>query len=208
VAGVEGYYLFTSSHARHAEADGNVAEALMWYDRSEGEQFGRDMLLSKSVLLMDSGKTEEAGDALDEYAALNPHDARVWKLKGILALKTRDPGSAFENVAKAFQLGKMTDLGITTLYLQTALSAGKQDAIQAQKTDIDTLFSLYANAIGQNTHFIALSRNVEELQTVASLLGQLFPDDARQYLTIAREAMDHAETERARLTSRKPGILW
>ncbi len=208
VACVEGYYLVTSSYARHAEAAGNAEEALLWYDRSEGEQFGRDMLLSKSVLLMDAGKTQEAADALNEYAALNPHDARVWKLKGILALKMRDAKSAFENVAQAFRLGKMTDLGITTLYLQTAISAGKQDVIQSQKTDIDTLFSLYANAIGQNTHFIALSRNVEELQTVAGLLGQMFPDDAGEYRTIARQAADHAETERARLTSRKPGILW
>ncbi len=208
VTAVEGYYLVTSSYARHAEADGNAAEALMWYERSEGEQFGRDMLLSKSVLLMDAGRTQEAGDALDGYAAINPHDARVWKLKGILALKTGDDAMAFESIAKAYELGRMTDLGITTLYLQAARSAGKPDAIRLRKTEIDTLFSSYANAIGQNTHFIALSRNVEELQTVARLLGEIFPLEAKRYLTIARQAADHAETERTRLTSRKPGILW
>lgn len=204
----EGYYLVTSSFARHAEADGNVAEALEWYGRSEGELFGRDMLLSKAVLLMDADRLQESAAALDEYAALNRHDARVWKLKGILALKSGDNAAAFENIAKAFELGKMTDLGITTLYLQSAQAAGKADVIRGQRTDIDTLFSLYANAIGQNTHFIALSRNVEELQTVARLLAQIFPGDRQRYLEIARQAADHAAEERSRLTSRTPGILW
>lgn len=208
VSSIEGYYLVTSSFARHAEAAGRTEEALEWYGRSEGELFGRDMLLSKAVLLMDADRTQESGEVLNEYAMLNPHDARVWKLKGILALKTGDPALAFESIAKAFELGKMTDLGITTLYLQSARAAGKLDVIRAQKTDIDTLFSLYANAIGQNTHFIALSRNVEELQTVARLLGQIIPEGAREYTTIARQAADHAEAERARLTSRTPGILW
>jgi len=205
---VEGYYLGTSSFARHAEAAGDADGALQWYARSDGELFSRDMLLSEAVILMDKDRTPEAGDALRRYQELNPHDARVWKLKGILALKQGDPSLAFQNIRKAYELGKMTDLGITTLYLQSARAAGKKSEIEKERTDIDTLFSHYANAIGQNTHFIALSRNVEELQTVARLLGQFFPKDAQRYAAIAREASNHAAEERSRLSARTPGILW
>lgn len=205
---IEGYYLATSSLARHAEAAGRPDEALEWYARSSGELFGRDMLLSEAVILMEKDRMPEAGDVLHAYEALNPHDARVWKLKGILALKEGDPSLAFQNIRKAYELGKMTDLGITTLYLQSARAAGKDADIAKERTDIDTLFAHFATAIGQNTHFIALSRNVEELQTVARLLGQHFPKDAQRYAAIARDASNHAAEERSRLSARTPGILW
>lgn len=208
LASVEGYYLVTSSFGRHAEAKGNRAEALEWYGRSEGELFSRDLLLSKAVLLMDDGRMQESSDTLDAYAALNPHDARVWKLKGILALKDGDPRTAFGYVSTAFDLGKMTDAGIVTLYLQSALDAGMRDEIESRRSDLNTLFYLYADAVGQNAHFIALSRNVEELQTIARLLGRFFPDDASEYLDVARKAAEHAATERERFDARAPGMLW
>lgn len=205
---VEGYYLVTSSFGRHADAAGDKRAALEWYAKSDGELFSRDLLLSKAVILMDEGRTQEAGEALHAYAKLNPHDARVWKLLGILSLKRRDPALAYGHIRRAHELGRMTDLGITTLYLQSALAAGKTEDLRARKTDIDTLFSQYATAIGRNTHFIALSRNVEELQTVARLLSQLYPSESKRYLEIARQAADHAAEERSRLSSRTPGILW
>lgn len=204
----EGAYLITSSFARHADAAGQTEEALLWYGRSERELFGRDLFLAKAVILMDAGRHAEAADALGAYVRENAHDARVWKLMGILALKEEDPVLAFANIQKAYDLGKMTDLGITTLYLESAVAGDQVETIVTQKKDVDALFMAYADAIGENAHFIALSRNVEELQTVARLLGRVFPADAERYRSIAAKAADHAATERARLSSRTPGILW
>jgi len=208
VASYESYFLVTSSVARHAEADGDTDTALEWYERSRGSLMGRDVLLSKAVILMDAGRSQEAGDALAEYAEQNRHDARVWKLKGILALKESDPSLAYVNIQKAFELGKMTDLGLTTLLLQAGRSAGETESLAMRKTELDELFTQFADAINQNAHFIALSRNVEELQTVSRLLGVLFPEDAKRYRDIAGKALKHAEEERSRLESRSPGMLW
>jgi hypothetical protein len=57
-------------------------------------------------------------------------------------------------------------------------------------------------------HFIALGGSVEELDRVAVLMARLFPTDKGRYEKIAREAMEHAEVERASFAARPTGLLW
>ncbi len=207
IATWEGAFLVTSSLGRRAAAQADSVNAIKWYNLSKMELFSRDLLLSEAQIKAASGDNEGALASLDRYQPLNPHDSRAWKIRGSVLLSLNRTADAMSALEQAYEGGKYTDVGILRLLLQTS-AQNPSASYRARKTEFDALFIAYADAIGANTHFIALSDNVEELQQVARILGRLFPSDADRYLTIAREAQDHAQTERAAFAARPPGTLW
>lgn len=205
---VEGLYLCSSSFGRHTQAVGNTQEALEWFAFSHNELFSRDLLLSRAQLLMKENRFEEALEVLDEYKEQNYHDARVWKLRGMILLRLNEPGPALTAFEHAYTEGRYTDLEITLLYLQTLEKVLGHDEIVAKKIEFDELFTDFADAINANTHFIALSANVEALQSVARELARFYPSDGERYILIAREAAAHAKEERSVYEAKPSGILW
>jgi len=204
----EGIGLVLSSFGRHAEANGDSETALQWYNRAKHEWFSRDMHLSEAQLYLQKNDPGAALRAIDTYMKQNALDARAWKLRAMALLRDQDVTGAAEAIEKAYAIGKYTDLGMLDLLLQTARDPQQKEKLLTRKLEFDTVFSAYADAIEQNTHFIALSQNVEELLSVARELSQLFPVDERRYKQIARKAADHARGEREKYTAQSTGMLW
>lgn len=204
----EGVFLATSSMGRHAMAAGNNDIALQWFERSHPGLFSRDLYLSEAQIYIQKGRHAEALTALDRYRALNPHDPRGWKLRGEALLGMENNKEAIEALTLAYEKGRYTDIGITRLLLEAVQRAGKVEEYAPLKHEFDTIYSDFAQAIETNTHFIALSQNVEELQAVSRLLSEMYPLDAQNYEAIARSATEHAEKERQRFTARAQGMLW
>lgn len=203
----EGIFLVTSSLGRHALAGGDTQTALAWFEKSHRSLFPRDLYLSEADIHMADNNLEAARASLNAYAAMNEHDARLWKMRGILDLKENKPAEAERNLEKAYELGRYTDLSILRLLLDSRIRNATGENT-ARKEEFDALFSAYADAIERNTHFIALSFNVEELPLVAELLGRLYPMDATRYESISSAAVAHATEEREKFKARTPGLLW
>jgi O-antigen ligase len=203
----EGWFLVTSSFGRHSLAAGDAATAQEWFDASRGELFSRDLLLSSAQLHLQQSQTGAALAVLDDYQKLNALDARAWRLRGETLLVSNNITEATEALERAYELGRYIDIGTLRLLLQS-YNAGQSEAYKARKEEFDLLFRAYADAILQNTHFIALSQNVEELQKVSRLLSIAFPNDAQRYASIAREALNHAKDERSQYAEKEPGLLW
>ena len=206
VAVWEGRFLVLSSLGRHAQADGKTNEALEWYQSARREWLSRDMYLSESQLFLEKGQLQNARDSLERYLAENAQDPRAWKLKGIVEMRSGKRQQAMISLEHALELGAFTDPGITRLLLEYA-DTGSGD-LTMRKQEFDMLFSAYATAIEQNTHFIALSDAPEEVLAMSRSLAKLFPTDAQRYKLIARSAYRHAAEERMRFAARKPGMLW
>ncbi len=207
VAVWEGLFLVTSSLGRRAVGTGDAERALYWYRLSHAELFSRDLLLSEAQIKEQSGDLEGALASLDRYQTINPHDTRAWKIRGSILLSLNRTADAMSALEQAYEGGRYTDAGILRLLLQTS-AQNPTAAYRARKTEFDELFVDYAEAVEENTHFIALSDNVEELQQIARILGRLFPSDSERYLKIARDAQNNAQKERAAYASRPPGTLW
>ncbi len=204
----EGVGLVLSSLGRHAEAAGDTEKALMWYKHARFEWFSRDMHLSEAQIYLQKNDPVSALHAIDTYMSENAVDARAWKLKGMSLMEQQKMQEAEEALSHAYALGKYTDLGILHLLLQTGKDPAAKKNLEKRKLEFDTLFSAYANAIEKNTHFIALSQNVEELLSVSRELSKLFPTDEKSYKKIARRAADHAREERERFSAHAEGMLW
>jgi len=204
----EGWYLATSSFGRHALAAGDKTSAQEWFAMSHNELFSRDLLLSEAQLHIEQNETGAALTSLDSYRKLNALDVRGWRLRGeALMAAHHQPTEAVAVLEKAYAQGKYTDIGILRVLLQAYALEGA-DTYKGRKEEFDMLFREFADAILANTHFIALSQNVEELQKVSRLLSAAFPGDAERYAKIAREAFNHAKDERSAYASREPGLLW
>lgn len=208
VTAYEGAGLVLSSLGRHAEAEGHMDEALMWYRRASFEWFSRDMHLSEAQIYLQKNDPASALHTIDVYMKENAWDARAWTLQGTALLRENRVQEAEQSLNRAYALGKYTDLQILDLLLQTARDPVSAKNLASRKLEFDALFSEYANAIEKDTHFIALSLNVEELLSVSRELSQMFPTDEKRYKQIARSAADHAHTERERLSAHAQGMLW
>ncbi len=203
----EGLFLVTSSLGRHALSGNNPEAALRWFGRSHTELFSRDLYLSEASIHLQQGNSTGAIVSIDRYQSLNTWDTRGWKLLGEAYLKQGTYPEAIMALETAYNHGAYTDVGILRLLLQ-AYSQGNSNTYKSRKTEFDTLFVAFADAVEQNTHFIALSDNVEELQQVSRLLARLFPIDAERYKKIARDATTNAQKERQSYDARPAGNLW
>ncbi len=204
----EGVGLIQSSFGRHAEAAGETDLALQWYHRARTEWFSRDMHLSEAQIYLQKNDPIAAQNAIDIYMKENAFDARAWKLQAMIHMREQNTTDAQAAAERAYALGKYTDLGMLDVLLQIDRTAADTAALVSRKLEFDALFSAYADAIEQNTHFIALSQNVEDLLSVSRSLSRLFPNDEKRYKQIARRAADHARTERDTYSAREPGMLW
>ena len=208
VAIIEAPFMVVSSLGRHAEARGNYEEALVWYDRSSNQTFSRDLHLSRAVLLLSLERYDEADLALDDYMKVNAEDARAWKLRGDVCRAKRDWTCALENYDRAYDLNRYNDLSIARARIETLRSAGKKNIIDEKKGEFDSLMNAYGYAIQMNSHFIALSPNVNELVTLANFFGRLYPREEPEYVRLGANADIKARYEQERLNSRPPGYLW
>ncbi len=201
----EGFFLVITSVGRQAESRQDTEVALQWFDRAGGELFTRDVHLSRTALLMNSGKFTEAQDALDVYIAANPEDYRAWVRQADLASVRGERQLAIEWYRKALDRGRFNDLGI--LYGAYLLSE-QESEITAQRPFIDGLLADYAKAIERNTHYIDLSLNVEQFVVICTIMARVYPAEAPRYQVMAAKADYHANLEREKLRSRTPGLLW
>ncbi len=204
----EGRELLLSSMGRRAEARGDGQAALAWYRRAHGELFPRDMYLSETRLLTEQGDVDGASAALKLYMQSNSEDARAWELAGDLEQLRGNPPGALSDYGNAWQLGKYNYLGILTGSLQALADMHDQELITRMKPDFETVYHAYGDAILHNTHFIALSQNVEQFVTATILMEKLYPSSALAYKTFAKQVTDHARDVRSKLAEAHPGFLW
>lgn len=204
VAILEAPPLLVSSFGRRAEARGENAAALELYAQATHEAFSRDLHLSRAHLLIEERRFEEAVAAIEEALRENAQDARTWRLLGDLHIARDDRSGAAQAYWQAWAYGKWNDLGI----LVGLLTLTEQEPLTFSKAEADAVLQAYADAILENRHFIALSSNVEAFLVAARLLARAHPDDAPRYDVLSARVDRHARTERARLRSRAPGILW
>ena len=205
IALFEGTLLFDSSIARRAEAKGDYLTALRWYERTNAAIFPRDQWLARGVILLSLGRLPEAQHAVDEYLKINEQDARAWRLLGDIYLKGAEYGKAFGAYTRAYAFGRYNDIGITRGFVYVSAHS---KSLGARRKEVDQLMNEFGLAIAQNTHFIALSKNVEDLASLCDVMAQLYPQDAHAYRALARETTIHAKGERERIASRSRGLLW
>lgn len=204
----EGIFLVVSSMGRHAEARGANLEALVWYDRAEGEIFSRDMHLSSAKILFEESKFEEAQDALNRYFVRNTSDARAWKRQGDVSLFLGDKQEALKSYREAYSRGKYNDLSILFGLIEGLLAEGNTKEIEERREEFNRILTMFAKAIEKNTHYVALSPNVEEFIAISNTLARLYPEDAPKYQVQAARVDHNAQIERERIQSRPPGYLW
>ncbi len=204
----EGSQLGISSLGRHAEAAGRSQEALHWYRKAEHTLFSRDMYLSMARLLIDMRAYGQAQGALRTYGSLNGEDARAWKLQGELALRMGQGAKAVTSLAQAYERGRFTNASILRLYVVSLMQRQDDATLESRQADFEDTFLRFAEAIEENAHYIALSRNPEELLSLSQLLISAYPQSAVPFAAIAGNALDHAREERMKYASRPPGILW
>ncbi len=205
VAVVEFRVLAISSLGRHAEAAGKKQEALEWYKRAEPHLFPRDMHLSRAILFVEQTAYVEAQQAVERYLALNGEDARAWKIQGDIQMKLFQADKALRSYQQAFLFSKYNDVGILRGYLDALARNGKQREAQGEMV---RLLGAFADAIQRNTHFIALSGNVEQYHELARIAAMLYPDNAARIRELDVAVEQHAKEVRADFTARKPGYLW
>ena len=204
----EGRFLLLSSIGRHAEARGDTKTALTWYERARDETFSRDLHLSRAHLFLLQEKPEDALRAIDDYFRVNRHDARAWKLLGDAHTLRRDLPAARTAYEEALRLGKWNHLGALRGLLDILRTQNEKNVIAERREAFDALLAAYLEAIERNTHFIALTPNVEDFLAVTSIFADLFPKDAPRYQAMGARADRHAREERARLAARPVGRLW
>jgi len=201
----EGTFLYFSSIARRAEAAGDSLSALEWYNRTNRALFSRDQWLSRGVISLSLGRLSDARLGAERYLQMNEQDARGWRLLGDIGLRAGNYREAFNAYTRAYAFGRYNDIGITRGFVYVSAHS---KLLGARRKDVDELMNEFGLAIEQNTHFIALSKNVEELVSLSDLMAQLFPADHQAYRALAREATLSAREVRARFTARSRGLLW
>ncbi|MFA5800684.1 MAG: O-antigen ligase family protein, partial [Candidatus Peribacteraceae bacterium] len=201
----EGTFLYFSFIARRAEAAGDAAAALEWYNRTNRALFSRDQWLSRGVISLSLERLSDARLATERYLQMNEQDARAWRLLGDIGLRAGNYREAFNAYTRAYAFGRYNDIGITRGFVYVSAHS---KLLGARRKDVDELMNEFGLAIEQNTHFVALSKNVEELVSLSDLMAQIFPADHQAYRALAREATLSAREVRARFTARSRGLLW
>ena len=203
----EGVYLALSSMGRHAHASGNSAEALSWYRRAEGEWFSRDLFLSQADLLMQATAYVDARRAVERSLSVNAEDARAWKLLGDISLRQFQTGNASKEFTQAYLLGRYNDIGIARRLVESLLSTNPRSLPDREKEFL-SLARDFSGAIAHNTHFIALSQNVEEFSAYLTALAAAYPKHSVMLNAMKTAAEKKAAEVRSEFSARKPGTLW
>lgn len=203
---IEGRFLVLSSFARREENSGNDLAAMLWYSETDASVFPRDAWLSRARIHLSNDKPEDAQEAIAHAMTLNAADYRIWKLQGDLFLRIGKTGDALDAFETAYRFGRYNDLGITRVLVE--LLRSDKSVLDSRRHEFELLMNDFGLAIQENTHFIALSSNVEEMTKLTDLLSQIYPSEASLYRELERRSREHAAFERARLSARPRGLLW
>jgi len=203
---IEGFGLFLSSRARHALHEGDASASIAWYEGVEWATFSRDDWITRSLLFLGQSDYARAEADAQTYVVLNPHDARGFRLLGDIYRSWGQEDEALRAYEKAFVRSSRNDLGIARGYAELLYS--DREKLTAMKPTFDLLLSDFADAILVNAHFIALSKNVEELEALTHILSRAFPENRGIYASIRKRVLEHAEEERRTYTARPGGLLW
>ena len=122
---------------------------------------------------------------------------------GDISLFAGDLEESYKSYSKAYRFGRYNDTGVTRGFVYASFGIQKE----IQKEEVDGLMLQFTAAVEKNTHFIALSKNVEDFISLTDLMRQRYPEDEKLYKKMAGRVQLSAKKERARLTARK-GILW
>ena len=116
-----------------------------------------------------------------------------------------DARDAYE---KAYLLGRYNYLSALRGLLESSIQGNQTAALTSRLPQFEKVLTAYADAIARNSHFIALTGNVEEVAQVAALLAVLSPANAQTYRLLSAQTLAHAQEERARAIAKHPGYLW
>ncbi len=204
---LEGTNLAMSSRARRYEAQGSPLGALRWYALTNQSLFPRDAWLARGAILLSLHQLPQAEEAIDISLGFNEQDGRAWRLLGDIYLRWNKPQDALRAYEKAYVFAKYNDIGILRglIYL---LKNQDAEELLSRRHEFDMLLNEFGLAIEENAHFIALSKNVEDLVALCDILAVLYPEDANAYRSLARRSQNHANEERAKTASRPRGIIW
>lgn len=208
VAISEGRTLVLSSLGRHAEARGDAAAALAWYDASKQGVFSRDLQLSHASVLLAEKRVDDALGAIEDYETQNIVDARAWKMRGDVLRLQGDFAAARDAYEVAFTFGRYNYLSILEGLLLVWEDLGDATSPLAAEQDVIETMRRFAQAISRNTHFVALSDNVETFLRITEKLGPLYPDREAELDILAARVDRSAKRERAKIDARRPGMLW
>lgn len=201
-------YLLHSSQGRHAEAGGQFAAALEAYDRSLPEWFPRDLSLSRARVLIALERIDEAYEAVTIYHTQNTQDARALSLLGFLELTRKHPDAALSWFAQAYKWNVQNDASILRGLLLTLRDLRRPAETKSWEEPVFSMFERYIDAVEENVHFIALGRNVEELDQALTVAMTVYPGRKPELTALRARLMKEAAEERARLTARPAGVLW
>jgi len=205
----ETYFVVTSTLGRRAEARGDIDRALLWYGRSHGEWYSRDLYLHEAWLLSEQKKAyQRAETVLDMYLWENPEDTRGWKLKGDIAERRKASKDALAAYEKAYALGRMVNMGAVRGYLEALEEMKMKERITQEMPHMDALLQRYHDAIMVNAHFIALSQNVEDFLAIVEDLSRLYPAGEPKYQVMAANVDRQAKSVRSSAAAAAKGSLW
>lgn len=207
-AAAEFPFLVTSSLGRRAEAAGEIDAALAWYARSGWDMFPRDLALSRASLLLKKQLLFDAERMLLGYTRTNAEDARGWKLLGETEMQLFHAPEAVRDFRQAFLLSRFNDIGIARDELIALATSGDRAGVDGVRGDMEALLQAFGAAIQKNTHFIALSSNVEQFADLAKTAASLYPQDAAALRTLNDEVQSHARAVREEYSTRRAGMLW
>jgi tetratricopeptide (TPR) repeat protein len=164
--------------------------------------------LSRAALLRSKGDLKAARSAVERYLARNSEDARAWRMLGEVEEGLNQTEVAAKALQQAFILGRYNDVGIARDYLRLLAVSGNRRAIEASAAQVLAIMEQFSKAIDVNTHFIALSANVEKLNDFASVAATLYPQEAATIQKMNTQAQERAKAVRSQFSARKPGYLW
>ncbi len=204
----ESFYAATSTLARRADAQGKSQQALRWYRWSTGEWYSRDRSLALARLQMKMEARAEALATIRRYTQeLNPADVRGWHLQAEIALAGQDTALAMTSLRQAYDLGRYADLRILQGLLPL-LALQSNTELAERKAEFSEVLQKYYDAILRNSHYIALSPNVEAFVDVAELMAVLYPSEAPRYQVMAAGVDRQARTERQKLSEFRSQVIW
>ncbi|MDO8469211.1 MAG: O-antigen ligase family protein [Candidatus Peribacter sp.] len=204
----EGFFAITSTLARRADARGKTAQALTWYRWSAGEWYSRDLPLALARLQIRAGAPDAALREMRRYTEVtNPVDARGWMVQAEIATTLKETQLATQSYQRAFALGRYTDLRILHGLLPL-LALQSTTELPDRKEEFSLVMKRFYDAILKNSHYVALTPNVEAFVGMAESMAQLYPAEAPRYQVMAAGVARQAKTERLRQAQLESQVLW
>lgn len=179
-----------------------------YLSRAQHMLYPRDLHLNLADALLSQRRLEEAITVLQELRHKSPEDARLWILLGDVSMMMHKLDDAHAAYSQAMRLSGFNDLRPLHGVLQTlARSSNAAERTAFRNLAHETLL-IYAEAIRDNKHFIALSWQVDEFVRTAQEYARVYPLERAAVLRMANEIQLVGNRERAARKRAPKGILW